>query len=68
MKNSNVNGQVLSEQEMREVKGGYANERQYKENLVLCERCGTELEGDPHPYNGGYRIFCYNCGTSVDVE
>ena len=53
---------------MREVKGGYANERQYKENLVLCERCGTELEGDPHPYNGGYRIFCYNCGTSVDVE
>ena len=68
MKSKNLNGHIMSEKEMKEVKGGYANENSYKENLVVCVACGERLEGTPHSYNGGYRIFCYNCGTYVDVD
>lgn len=68
MKSKNLNGQMLSEKEMREVKGGYPNENPYEENLKKCVVCGKELEGKPHPHDGGYRIFCYYCGTPVDVD
>lgn len=68
MKTTNLNEQILSEKEMREVKGGYPNENLYKENLKRCISCGAELKGEPRPYNGGYLIFCYNCGTLVDVD
>lgn len=71
MKDSKVNGQVLSEKEMREVKGGATYEIDL-ETLVsgvlnFCMYCG-------HPFNGYYefndegKVVCLNCGCKNSID
>lgn len=69
MKKSNVNGLVLSEQEMREVKGGAPNYDSMKENLKVCIYCGEKLSGEPKFdfVVGAWRLFCSNCGSHIEL-
>ena len=69
MKSKNLNGQMLSEKEMREVKGGTRNENLYKENLKRCTNCGYFFDEVFDKENGpGYYIYCPKCGSKVDVD
>ena len=69
MKSKNLNGQILSEKEMREVKGGTRNENLYKENLKRCTNCGYFFDEVFDKENGpGYYIYCPKCVSKVDVD
>lgn len=69
MKTTNLNEQILSEKEMREVKGGTRNENLYKENLKRCTNCGYFFDEVFDKENGpGYYIYCPKCGSKVDVD
>ena len=72
MEKKNLNGQVLSEKEMREVKGG-----KYHENIgdphaddLICDECGYPLEGK-FVYNTTtklYSCYCSVCGAEKTIN
>lgn len=67
MKSMKANGQVLSEKEMREVKGGYIREVNWV--IKVCEMCGTPYKEDDVEIKGGTYIYtCHNCGNSTEAE
>lgn len=69
MKKTNLNGQVLSEKEMKEVKGGTRNENEFEENLNRCTNCGHTFDEVFEKENGtGYYVYCPKCGSKVDVD
>lgn len=65
MKNSNVNGQVLSEQEMREVKGGEVFEVT-KPSPLCCPYCASTnihfIE------DTAYKYYCGNCRAHGEID
>lgn len=71
MKKENLNGQVLSEKEMREVKGGmtYDIDAETLASGVVkyCMACG-------HPFGGTYTIdengfvVCPNCSCRTPID
>lgn len=72
MKSMKTNGQVLSEKEMKEVKGG----QKYKVSDILIENgkvnycmfCGHKFESEElEPDDKGY-IVCSKCGGRTSVE
>ena len=70
MKTMKTNGQVLSEKEMREVKGGHIT---YSTDLLgfdICEECGASLVGlKAEPIAGlGYRVKCIHCGSIIEIK
>ena len=72
MEKKNLKGQVLSEKEMREVKGGEFNDNitnPHAEDLI-CENCGNPLIGT-FVYNSKTRLyscFCSVCGTEKTID
>lgn len=69
MRTNNFNGQILSEKEMKEIKGGTRNENLYKENLKRCTHCGHEfLEVFEKENEPGYYVYCPKCGSKVNVD
>lgn len=67
MKSMKTNGQVLSEKEMKEVKGGYSWES--KVIPAICPVCehGEFYLGQVQD-NGERKILCLNCGAIVDIN
>ena len=71
MKKVVLKGHPLTDDVMKEVKGGFPNVSNYPENLVRCEACGTILLGEATPndeFGGLYTLFCYKCGATVDID
>ena len=67
MEKKNLNGQVLSEKEMREVKGGYIREVDWV--IKVCEMCGTSYEkGDVEIKGSTYIYTCHNCGNLTETK
>lgn len=73
MKKTVLNGQVLSEKEMKEVKGGHPNVKSLDESLgKICPVCGANY--DEHGYyeddhsTGLHAMYCLECGCPIDKE
>ena len=72
MKDSKVNGQVLSEKEMREVKGGYQKVGKDPHNWKRCPNCNHEYTDDElekvryDPVTDLYGRFCMECGKFIE--
>ena len=70
MKKTNLNGQVLSEMEMKEVKGGYSTGYTPQEILAIqpekCVCCGFEFKGS-YKFKEG-KHYCQACGCQIQVE
>lgn len=68
------NGQVLSEKEMREVKGGYQKVGKDPHNWKFCPHCGREYSDDElekvryDPATDLYGRFCMICGGFQEEE
>ncbi|MBQ8674432.1 MAG: hypothetical protein IJ511_10435 [Bacteroides sp.] len=65
MKTNKHLGQILSENEMKEIKGGKVNQDENPDELNFCIACGERL-GDTLTYNktkGIYYVMCAYCGT-----
>ena len=71
MKKNHLNGQVLSEKEMKEVKGGawyliYPNGK-LPEVPFPCEVCGHPIK--ELTYNGdNFLGICENCGSRKEIQ
>ena len=75
MKNNYLKGQVLSEKEMKEVKGGswvivkvvtppYNPPRE-----IICDICDSEItDFEPNGQENTYVAVCSNCGCRKDVK
>ena len=55
-------GQALSEQEMKDIRGGHIFSS--SEYGVRCPACGREAERNTYTYY----ITCENCGSIIPVE
>ena len=73
MKKTNLNGQVLSEKEMKEVKGGFPNVKPLNESFgIKCPVCGANY--DEHGFHdedystGLHVMYCLECGCLIDKE
>ena len=67
MKKNHLNGQVLSEKEMKEVKGGAWYIVKNPPTLWKCEECGYDIEY--YLYNGElYCAVCENCGCRKEFK
>lgn len=63
MKKSNANGQVLSEKEMREVKGGA--EITLSAEFFYCPRCGHPVISKEVIKDVLYVATCKSCGAPL---
>ena len=70
MKKSNANGQVLSEQEMKAVKGGHVTTRANVVDLTACDGCGFPLVGmiATSIAGVGFCVKCPNCQSIIEVD
>lgn len=69
MKKNHSNGQVLSEQEMKEVKGGEWYVIAGTPDAFYCESCGNLIyEFGYNAFTGTYVAVCDLCGCSKEVK
>lgn len=75
MKKANLNGQVLSEKEMREVKGGRKLQGSDKDDMNFCPVCGYHYTDEDkknedifEEIDGDWFATCPNCGSKNVVE
>lgn len=75
MKKTNLNGQVLSEKEMKEVKGGYFRTGKDYEYWNVCSNCGHVYDPNEEfeqiiydPATGLYGRLCLVCGSFIAEE
>lgn len=61
-KKKNYEGHALTENEMREVKGG--NIFTSSRAVAICPVCGELATCRPYSYT----IWCLNCGTEIILE
>ena len=67
MKNSNVNGQVLSENQMKEVKGGNWIIVANPTMKWICDVCGEKITEFMHE-GENYVAICSNCGSTNEIQ
>lgn len=65
MKKTNLNGQVLSEKEMKEVKGGAWIIVAGPPQNWICDVCGNPLTDFHHEPDGTYVSVCSYCGSEM---
>ena len=75
MKKSNVNGQVLSENQMKEVKGGYRQVGNDPHNWKFCPACGHQYDDNDElekaiydPLTGLWGRTCLYCGGFIEEK
>lgn len=74
MQKVNLNGQVLSEKEMREVKGGVIIEGDDPTIMNFCPACSEAYDKTDKRYfigpdeDGFYIAICKNCGSVNKVK
>ena len=75
MKKNHSNGQVLSEQEMKEVKGGnwlvvkVVTPPYDPPTKIMCDICDTEITDiEPAAQENTYVAVCSNCGCRKEVK
>ena len=69
MKKNHSNGQVLSEQDMKEVKGGEWYVIAGTPDAFNCETCGNVIyKFEYNALTGTYVAICDVCGCSKEVK
>ena len=75
MKKNHLNGRVLSEKEMMEVKGGRQQVGHDPENWKCCPFCATPYDDDEEygraiydPLTGLWGRTCLYCGGIINEE
>lgn len=72
MKKNHLNGQVLSEKEMKEVKGGYQQVGHDPQNWESCPHCGMKYLDEDYgrpiydPLTGLWGRTCLYCGGIIE--
>lgn len=66
MKKTNLNGQILSEKEMKEVKGGTLDVRTDKPVDEICPTCKSRVEYKEG--EGVWYAFCEACGSKITFD